>query len=328
MLTSLAARTFPPSRRDDARVVRDCARDAIDASGARAIARESVSVAGAGLRVRLRVSRSDLRLAPWRPALGVLTLPLSATLLCLWTFGFVPRYDHWPLGEGWTLLLGGSLAAVIGAALRSRRLTAAGAAATFVAAASPYVGIGTEVAIADTASFYQAWGVDLGAASLLPTLLLIAAALSSPRTGERSLRDVLDRLVLGLLPTAVALIHLLPRPAPEPSTIFEYTGPGQEPTVQFGEPYPLPWLSESPTLITALGIALLVAVVYSWRAVGARPEVALGTALVLASVAWPLAWVLHGYAVWPHILVPLTLGTALMLRGASAARVGRAAARL
>jgi hypothetical protein len=119
-LTSLAARSFPPSSRDEGRVVRDCARDAIDGAGAGAIVPETLSVAGAGLRLRLRVARGDLRQAPWRAALATLTLPLAAALLCLWTFGFVPRYDHWPLGEGWALLLGGSLLAVIGAARRSR----------------------------------------------------------------------------------------------------------------------------------------------------------------------------------------------------------------
>jgi hypothetical protein len=108
-VTSLAAQTFPPSRRADGRVVRDCARDAIDAAGLRAMVRETASVAFAGLRVRWGVSVRDVRQAPWRPALGVLTLPLAAALLGVWTFGFVPRYDHWPLGEGWWMLLGGSL---------------------------------------------------------------------------------------------------------------------------------------------------------------------------------------------------------------------------
>ena len=244
----------------------------------------------------------------------------------MWTFGFVPHYDHWPLGEGWILLLGGSLAAVIGAALRSRWVTAAGAAAVFVAAAAPYVGYGTERAMADTPSFFQGWSVDIGAASLLPTLLLTGAALSLPRRPERSVRIVLDRLVLGLLPTAVALVHLLPREAPRPQMGLGYDVPahgrtigesGQKATVFFSDPYPMPWLTESRTLITALGIALLVAVVWSWREARTRPEVALGTALVLLAVAWPLAWVLHGYAVWPHILVPLIVATALVLRAAA-----------
>jgi hypothetical protein len=329
-LTAFAARSFPPSSGDEGRVVRDCARDAIDAGGARAIVPETLSVAGAGLRLRLRVSRRDLRLAPWRGALGVLVLPLAAALLCLWTFGFVPRYDHWPLGEGWALLLGGSLVAVIGAALRSRWLTAAGAAATFAAAAAPYLGAGTETAIADTPSFFQGWGVDLGAASLLPTLLLIAAAIALPRRPERSIRDVLDRLALGLLPTAVALIHLLPREKPQPQIGFAYDvpahgrtigGAGQQPTVIFGDPYPLPWLTESKLLITALGIALLVAAVYAWRTVRRHPEPALATGLVLASVAYPAAWVIQGYRVWPAILLPLAVGAALMLKGARAARL-------
>lgn len=323
-LTSLAVQTFPPSRRHDGRLVRDSARDAVDALGMRALARESLSAAGAGLRVRLGVSARDVLRAPWRPALAMLTLPLAAALLCLWTFGFVPRYDHWPLGEGWVLLLGGSLTAVIGASLRSRWLTALGAGATFVAAAAPYLGWGTEAALADTASFYQGSGVDLGAASLVPTLLLVGAAFCMPRRPERSVRAVLDRLVLGLLPTGIALIHLLPRPRPEPSIAFTYERPGdQEPSVTFGDPYPWPWLPESEALITALGIALVVAVVLSWRSARTRPEAALGTALVLAAVAHPVAWKLHGYAVWPHIVIPLGVALALVLRAARPAEEPR-----
>ncbi len=150
-VTALAAQTFPPSRRTDGRVVRDCARDAIDASGMRAMARETVSVAFAGLRVRYGVSVRDVREAPWRRALSVLTLPLAAALLCVWTFGFVPRYDHWPLGEGWALLLGGSLLAVVGAALEARWVILVSALAVFAAAGAPYVGRGTEAALNDTA---------------------------------------------------------------------------------------------------------------------------------------------------------------------------------
>jgi hypothetical protein len=100
---------------------------------------------------------------------------------------------------------------------------------------------------------------------------------------------------------------------------LSYNGPGQDPQVTFGPPYPMPWLTESDTLITALGIALIVAVVLSWRAARDHPEAALGTALALAGVAYPVAWVLHGYAVWPHIVVPLGAALALMLRGAHAA---------
>jgi hypothetical protein len=326
-VTGLAARAFPPSRREDARVVRDCARDAVEGDGLRTLVRQSLSVAGAGLRVRLRADARDVRRAPWRPALAALTLPLAAAFLCVWTFGFVARYDHWPLGEGWTMLLGGSLLALIGAALAARWAIVAGAAAIFVAAGAPYVGSGTEVEVpGDTPSFFYAQGVDLGAASLIPALLLAGAALSLPRRPERSLRTALDRLVLGLLPTAVALVHLLPRPEPQPTIGFAHMRPPErgrvvrleDAEIVVGDPYPYPWLAESGPLIAALGIALLVAVVFTWRAARTRPELALGTALVLMSVAWPLAWRLHGYAVWPHILVPLGAALALTLRGAHA----------
>ena len=325
-VTALAAQTFPPSRRADGRVVRDCARDAIDASGLRTMARETVSVAFAGLRVRYGVSVRDVRQAPWRRALGVLPLPLAAALLCVWTFGFVPRYDHWPLGEGWVMLLGGSLLAVVGAALEARRLIFVSALAVLAAAGAPYVGRGTEAALNDTASFFPASGVDLGAASLLPALLLAGSALALPRRSQRSARRVADRLVLGLLPTGLALFHLLPRPTPEQTMIFTHEPPPEgsrtitDPTVSFGAPYPFPELQESGALLSVLGIALVVAAVLSWRAAARRPEAALATALVLVSVAHPVAWKLHGYAVWPHILVPLGAATALTLRAAHAAQ--------
>jgi hypothetical protein len=48
------------------------------------------------------------------------------------------------------MLLGGSFLAVVGAALRQCWLTALSATATLVAAAAPYAGYGTDVAIAHT----------------------------------------------------------------------------------------------------------------------------------------------------------------------------------
>ena len=319
-VTSLAAQTFPPSRRADGRVVRDWARDAIDAAGLRAMARESLSVVFAGLRVRYGVSVRDVRQAPWRQALATLTLPLAAAFLCVWTFGFVPRYDHWPLGEGWSMLLGGSLLALVGAAFQARWPIVLGAAAVFTAAGAPYVGLGTEADVPGTPTFFYARGVDLGAASLLPALLLIGAALSLPRRAGRSVVDAAGRLVLGLIPTAFALVHLLPLPEPKPTRIMTMMAPGQEPILSWGPPYPYPWIPESEPLVLALGIALMVAVAYSWGAAQARPETALGTAIVLVSVAYPVAWKLHGWAVWPHIAVPLGAAIALTLRAAHAGR--------
>ena len=216
-LTGFAAITFPKARRSDAHVVRDCAREAVDATSMRALPRESLSLAMAGMRTRIGLAATEFWHAPWRDALSVLALPLAATLLLVWTFGFISRYDHWPLGEGWALLLGGSLLAVIGAALARRWLTVAGAIAVFVAAASPYVGFGTDVAIADTPSFFQGWSVDIGVASLLPTLLLVASGLSLRRSPARSASAVHARLAAGLGPALVAAVYLFPGPAREPT---------------------------------------------------------------------------------------------------------------
>jgi hypothetical protein len=122
------------------------------------------------------------------------------------------------------------------------------------------------------------------------------------------------------MPTAFALLHLLPRPEPEPTPITTLMGPGQEPIFGWGPPYPYPWIPESEPLLDALGVALLVAVAYSWGAVRTNPKAALATAVVLVSVAYPLAWKLHGYAIWPTILVPLVTAIALTLRAAHAAQ--------
>ncbi len=290
-LTALAVRAYPRSRRSDARVVRDCARDAIAVEGARALARESGSLVTAGLRARVRAGALELGRAPWRAALGALTLPLATALLLVWTFGFVPRYDHWPLGEGWVLLLGGSLIAVVGAALRSRWLTAGGAAATFTAAAAPYFGFGTGTALAQTPSFFHGSGVDVGAATLLPTLLLVAGGLSLPRSLRPSVRLVLARLAVGLVPAAIAAVALVPYATPKPTIIYTYTGPGNDLGISFGAPYFMPWLPPSRGLLVILGIALATAVVVTWWQSRARPERVLATGLVLASVAYPVTWV-------------------------------------
>jgi hypothetical protein len=290
-LTGLATVTFPRARRSDAFVVRDCAREAVDARGLRALPRECLSLATAGMRTRIGLAATELWRAPWRDALAVLALPLAATLLLVWTFGFISRYDHWPLGEGWALLLGGSLVAVIGAALQRGRLTAAGAFAVFVAAASPHVGFGTEVAIADTPSFFHGWSVDIGVASLLPTLLLVAAGLSLPRE-RQPLRAGPGRLAAGLAPAVIAAVYLFPGPSREPTIIWTYMSPGEKPVLSLGPAYPMPWIPESRPLLRILGLALAVAIVLTWRRARTHPAPALASGLVLLSVAYPLTWVL------------------------------------
>ncbi|HMJ02566.1 MAG TPA: hypothetical protein VK506_06470 [Conexibacter sp.] len=296
-LTGLATLTFPRARRSDARVIRDCAREAVDARGLRVLPRESLSLAVAGVRTRAGLAVSEMRHAPWREALAVLALPLAATLLLVWTFGFISRYDHWPPGEGWVLLLGGSLVAVVGAALERGRLAAGGALLVFAVAASPYLGFGTGTDFTGTPSFYHGWGVDIGVASLLPTLLLVAAGLSLPR-GGRPLRAVHTRLAAGLSPAVIAAVYLFPGPAREPTIMMHYSPNWQTrtlegpPTIELGPPYSMPWIPESRPLLRILGIALAVAVVVTWRTARARPASALASAMVLASVAYPLVWVL------------------------------------
>lgn len=289
-LTAAAARTYPRGRRTDARVVRDCAREAIAAEGPRVLARECGSLFAAGLRARGRQSALELVHAPWRAALCALTLPLATALLLVWMFGFVPRYDHWPLGEGWALLLGGSLAAVLGAALRSRWLTAGGAAATFVAAAAPYLGFGTETALTGTPTFFQGSSVDFGAASLLPTLLLIAGGLALPRGGRPPVRGALARLAAGLAPAAVAAVALAPYATPKPTLVLRHMSPGRDPIMSLGPPYAFPWVPPSQSLLAILAVALAVAVVVTWLRARARPEGVLATGPVIASVAYPLTW--------------------------------------
>lgn len=290
-LTAIAARAYPRSRQTDARVVRDCAREAIAADGPGALMRESASLFTAGVRVRAGVAAFELGHAPWRAAVGALTLPVATALLLVWTFGFVPRYDHWPLGEGWILLLAGSLTAVVGAALGSRWLTAGGAAATFIAAAAPYLGFGTEMAMADTPSFFYGWRVDIGAASLAPTLLLVAGGLSLPAGRRPPVGHAAARLIAGLVPAAIAAVALVPYATPKPSLTYLYTGPHAAPIVKDGPPYFMPWLPPSRTLLVVLGVALAIAVIVTWRQCRAHPERALATALVLASVAYPLTWI-------------------------------------
>ena len=333
-LTGLATLTFPKARRSDAHVVRDCAREAVDATSMRALPRESLSLAVAGMRTRIGLAATEFRHAPWRDALALLALPLAATLLLVWTFGFITRYDHWPLGEGWALLLGGSLVAVVGAALQRGRLAAAGAFAVFATAASPYLGLGTGTDFTGTPSFYHGWSVDIGVASLLPTLLLVAAGLSL-RRGGIGLHAARSRLAAGFAPALIAAVYLFPGPSREPTIMWTHMSPGEPPELSLGPAYPMPWLTESKPLLRILGLALAVAIFLAWRYARTRPAWALASGLVLLSVAYPLVWVLLRTdpiptpwwlynGTYPLLLaaVPTLLALYLMRRGARASPAG------
>jgi hypothetical protein len=323
-LTDLAARSFPRARQSDARAVRDCAREAIDAGGLRVLPRECLSLVAAGLRVRARVAGRELWTAPWREALAVLTLPLAAALLVVWIFGFVPRYDHWPLGVGWGLLLGGSVGAAVGASFRSRWLTAAGALVLFGTAASPYIGLASPAALVHPSFFDGGAGaVDFGATSLVPALLLLAGALSLPRAPLRSGRRIAGRLVIALGPGIVALIALLPAPQPQPTYGMLYEGPGTVGRVTVGPPYPFPAVNYADTLVQVLGVVLAIALVVTWREARSKPANAVAAGLVLASISYAVAWLVFREllpfglwvydAWWTGVLTMLPLLVALLL---------------
>jgi hypothetical protein len=329
-VTALAAGAFPRAQRRDGRVVRDGAREAVDAGGIHLLARESAALALAGIRVRARVAASDLRAAPWRDALRALAYPLAAALLLVWTFGFVPRYDHWPLGWGWAMLLGGSLAAVVGAAFERRLLTAGAAAITLVAIVAPHLGLGTDAALSGTPSFFQGDGLDVAAAAFLPTLLLVAGGLALPAGARPPVRKGLLVSGVGIVPAALAAVLLLPAADPVPTTVFTMTGPGQDPVISDGPPYPLPWLPPSSTLFAIIATALAIALFLTWRRARTDPAPAMASALVLMSVAYPLVWLLLPASSLPYWTVQnewLTLLLALAAWVLSLLAVRRAAAR-
>jgi pimeloyl-ACP methyl ester carboxylesterase len=79
------------------------------------------------------------------------------------------------------------------------------------------------------------------------------------------------------------------------------------------------------TLLAALGIVLAVIVVVTWRMARKHPDWALASGLVLASVAYPLAWKLFPTAsvpywayeapyYWAAAAIPFLLALTLMRR--------------
>ena len=145
-LTGLATLTFPKSRRSDAHVVRDCAREAVDAAGStRAAARDRVASRGGSAHAGLglgSVARCCTR--PWREGAGPCSCCRSPQR-CSWSG---PSASSPATTTGRSARVGCSCSAarwvaVVGAALERGRLAAAGAFAVFATAASPYLGVGT-----------------------------------------------------------------------------------------------------------------------------------------------------------------------------------------
>ncbi|MEJ7716388.1 MAG: hypothetical protein WKF40_12190 [Thermoleophilaceae bacterium] len=117
-----------------------------------------------------------------------------------------------PLGKWWTLVLGGSALALVGAALRWRAVATVGALGVLAALAArgldAYLN-GTDASGAHLSSYVGSTDVDLDSAMFPAALLLVLAAVALPSRRELS-STALVRLVGAALP-AVGL-WLLARP--------------------------------------------------------------------------------------------------------------------
>jgi hypothetical protein len=176
-----------------------------------------------------------------------------------------------------------------------------------------------------TPSFFYGHGVDLAAASLIPTLLLAAAGWSLPRGRRPPGEVVATRLVLALAPAAAA-IALLPASRPQPTYGWTYSRPGAEPELVVGPPYGLPWLPPSRVLLVIFAVALAAALIVTWIRARTQPAPALASALALASVAYPLVWATvhnvefapywayQGGYLWLATAIPLLVAVALARR--------------
>jgi hypothetical protein len=132
-----------------------------------------------------------------------------------------------------------------------------------MSARTPYLGVGTEEALSGTPSFFRGWNIDFGASSLLPTLLLIAGALSLSGSPRPHAPKVVARVAAGLAPAVIAAPTRLADSKPTPTISYLYRYPDPQPIVQLGPPYPLPSLPPSSELTLILGAALaLVSVAF------------------------------------------------------------------
>jgi hypothetical protein len=118
---------YPPEVRErDGRVILDLARD-LSSKGGCSMMREAAGMLRGGLRARAKALRLDLTTAPWRDAMGRLTMPLAIALLCLMV-GYVTTMlqpDYLSIDAGWLpvwagLGLLGALAVVAGAVFGRR----------------------------------------------------------------------------------------------------------------------------------------------------------------------------------------------------------------
>ena len=141
---------------------------------------EAAGLIRGGLADRLRIRWRGLVRAPWRPALRRLALPLAAIHLAVWATGIAGIFDPLPLGKWWTLVLGGSALALVGAALRWRAVAMIGSLGVLAALALN----GTDASGAHFSSYIGSSGVDLDSAMFPAGLLLVLTAVASRAVGS------------------------------------------------------------------------------------------------------------------------------------------------
>ena len=132
-------------REQDGWVILDLARD-LSAKGGTKMMREAAGMLGGGLKARAGAFKLDLTTAPWRAALGRLTLPVAVAMLCLVTAyittmlqpGFLDLDAGWlPVWAGLALL--SVLTVIVGASFGRRLLVVAASFLVFALMSAPIV---------------------------------------------------------------------------------------------------------------------------------------------------------------------------------------------
>lgn len=257
-----------------------------------------------GVAERLRLRWRGLVRAPWRDALRRLALPLAAIQLAVWATGIAGVFDPLPLGKWWTLVLGGSVLALIGSALRWRAVATVGALGVLAALAArgliEYVD-GAPATGAHFSSDIGSTSVDLDSAMFPAALVLMLASGVLPRRSEVS-TTAFARLLVAALP-AVGL-WLVARPgglttSPEPGA-----------------------------LLTIALLALAVAAV-GWYTARRRRDPAAGVlgAAILAAAApeglWLLLSIFPEQGAWDSVLLAVLFSGGPIVALACLALVGR-----
>lgn len=272
----LCLRAYPRERRErDGEVLLSLAHELC--GGGSTSWREAAGLLRGGVTERARIRWRGLVRAPWRAALATLALPLAAVHLAVWVAGIARLYDPLPLGKWWTLVLGGSLLAVIGAALRRRAVATAGSLGVLVALA--HYGLSTYIdgAGAQPAHFSsELAGIpfELDSAMLPAALVLFLASLALPRRPVAPVRGLLTLLGAALPAIGLLLLALSRRSGT--------ADPGGELT------------AADPGGALTAALLVLAALTAVWCAFRRRREPVMGPfgAIVLAVAAPAGAWIL------------------------------------